>query len=78
MPNLSAQIAGRLQPKRLACKNDVYRVKHHPRKHNLPAPTLLVSTPSGGLNSSNVVLKFSLSISFVVRKSGEVRDGTKQ
>src|ERR1700675_2321707 len=39
MLDLSDQIEGRLQPQRIACKNDVNRDKHHSHQHDLaPSP----------------------------------------
>jgi hypothetical protein len=41
VPKLFAQFAGRLQPKRLACKNNVDCEEHQPHEQNFPAPALL-------------------------------------
>ena len=40
VPDLSDQIACRLQPKRLTCEDNVEGNEHHPRQHDLPAPAL--------------------------------------
>ena len=41
MPKFPAEIAGRLQPKRLACKYDVHHNEHQPHQHHLTASALL-------------------------------------
>jgi hypothetical protein len=40
MPNLAAEIAGRLQPKRIARKDDVHHHEHQSRQQNFPPSSL--------------------------------------